>query len=69
MSGGKQIGCAYCDKENLSKDEIGLNKKLIHRQIERMMCMTCMAAYFETTEEALCEKVEEFKRQGCTLFG
>jgi len=69
MSGGKQINCAYCDKENLSKNDIGLNKKLIHRQVERMMCMTCMAAYFETTEEDLKEIIERYKRQGCPLFG
>ena len=69
MSGGKQIGCSYCDKENLSKDEIGLNKKLIHPQIERMMCMTCMAEYLEMTEEDLKELIERFKRQGCSLFG
>ena len=69
MSGGKQINCAYCDKEKLSKNEIGLNKKLIHPQIERMMCLTCMAEYFETTEEELKEMIERFKRQGCALFG
>ena len=69
MSGGKQINCAYCDKEKLSKNEIGLNKKLIHRQIKRMMCLTCLAAYFETTEEELKEMIERFKRQGCALFG
>jgi len=69
MSGGKQINCAYCDKENLSKNEIGLNKKLIHRQVERMMCMTCMAVYFETTEEELKEISERYKRQDCALFG
>ena len=69
MSGGKQINCAYCDKEKLSKNEIGLNKKLIHRQIERTMCLACMAAYFETTEENLKEKIEWFKEQGCALFG
>lgn len=69
MSGVKQINCAYCDKEKLSKDEIGLNKKLIHPQIERMMCLTCMAAYFETTEEELEEMIERFKREGCALFG
>jgi len=69
MSGRKQINCAYCDKENLSKNEIGLNKKLIHRQIERMMCLTCMAAYLETTEEDLIEMIEGFKRQDCDLFG
>jgi hypothetical protein len=69
MSGGKQINCAYCDKEKLSKNNIGLNKKLIHPQIERMMCLTCMAADFETTEEELNEMIERFKRQGCALFG
>lgn len=69
MSGGKQINCAYCDKENLSKNYIGLNKKLIHQQVERMMCLTCMAAYLETTEDELKEMVEGFKRQGCELFG
>lgn len=69
MSGGKQTDCAYCGRENLTRDEIGLNRKIIHRQIERMMCLTCMAAYFETTEEELQEKIEEFRRQGCALFG
>jgi effector-binding domain-containing protein len=69
VSGEKQIDCSYCGKEKLSKDEIGLNKKLIHRQVERMMCLRCMAEYFETTEEALEEMIEDLKRQGCTLFG
>jgi hypothetical protein len=69
MSGGKQIGCAYCDKASLSKDEIGLNKKLIHSQIERMMCMTCMAEYLEMTEEELKVVIKRFKSQGCSLFG
>ncbi len=69
MSRGKQINCAYCDKEKLSKNEIGLNKKLIHRQIERMMCLTCLAAYFETTEEDLKIMIEGFKFEGCDLFG
>ena len=69
MSGRKQINCTYCDKEKLSKIEIGLNKKLIHRQIERMMCLTCLTGFFETTELELKERIEGFKRQGCALFG
>ena len=68
MSGGKQINCVYCGKEKLSKNDIGLNKKFIHPQIERMMCLTCLAAYFETTEEDLKEMIERFKREGCALF-
>jgi hypothetical protein len=69
MFRGKQMNCAYCDKENLSKDVIGLNKKLINPQIKRMMCLTCLAAYFETREELLQEIVDGFKQQGCELFG
>lgn len=68
MSNRRQIDCAYCEREGLSRDEIGLNKKIIHRQIEQMMCLTCMAASFETTEEELNEKIKEFKRRGCALF-
>jgi hypothetical protein len=69
MSVEKQVNCSFCDKEKLSKNEIGLNKKLIHRQIERMMCLPCMAQYFEMTEEDLKEIIERSKRQGCALFG
>ncbi len=61
--------CFACGKENLSKDEIGLNKKLIHPQVERMICLTCIAEYFETAEDEMKDMVEEFKRQGCELFG
>ena len=69
MSRVKQIDCAYCDKVKLSKNDIGLNKKLIHQQVERMMCMTCLAVYFEMTEDELNDIIERYKRQGCALFG
>jgi len=65
----KIINCVYCGKDCLSNDEIGLNKKLIHQKIERMMCFFCMGEYFEMTEEDLKEMIKEFKRQGCALFG
>ena len=65
MSGRTQVSCALCGKEALSKDETGLNKKLIHPQIERMMCLTCIAEYFETTEEELKEMM---KRSGRILL-
>ena len=69
MSGEKQVDCSYCDRERLSKDEIGLNKKLIHSQVKKMMCITCLAGYFEMTGEDLEELIDRFKRQGCKLFG
>lgn len=68
MSDVKQIDCSFCSREKLSKDEIALNRKIIHRQIERMMCFTCMAGFFDTTEDALKEKIVWFREQGCALF-
>jgi hypothetical protein len=35
MSGGKQINCAYCDKEKLSQNEIGLNKREIRTEYKK----------------------------------
>jgi len=68
VNGRKQIDCAYCEKEKLSKNIIGLNRKLIHGKIKRMMCLTCMAGYLETTEEELEEMIDRFKKEGCALF-
>ena len=61
--------CRTCGKTPLQKNEIGLNKKLIHRELKEFFCITCLAEYFELTEDDLKEKIEEFKRQGCALFG
>ena len=62
--------CRYCDKTPLSKDEIGLNKKLFESEVRQRlyMCLPCMANYLECSEDDLREKIEEFKAQGCKLF-
>ena len=60
--------CFFCDAE-LTKDEIALNKKIVGRSVVKIQCLPCLAAYFETTVEELREKIEEFKRLGCALFG
>ena len=60
--------CYVCGKENLSKNEIGLTKKLLNRNANRFYCVDCLAEYLEVDSEFLLEKVEEFKTQGCTLF-
>jgi hypothetical protein len=69
LSKKKQVNCAHCGREGLSRDVVGLNKKLVGPATERMMCITCMAEDLETTEEELLEFVERFKREGCKLFG
>ena len=54
--------------EVLSKDEIGLTKKLLDMNAKAYFCFRCMAEYLEVEEEFLRAKVEEFKDEGCTLF-
>jgi hypothetical protein len=60
--------CYVCNKENLSKNEIGLTKKLLGRRVARLYCIDCLAKYLEVTSEELLAKIEEFKSQGCVLF-
>lgn len=60
--------CYVCGKVPLTKNEIGLTKKLIDTKAERYYCLSCLAEYLEVSEEELLAKVEEFKEEGCTLF-
>jgi hypothetical protein len=57
-----------CGKENLEKNEVGLNKKLFGRKVVRFNCYECLAEYLELTTEELFAKIEDFKSQGCLLF-
>ena len=59
--------CRECG-EVLSKDEIGLTKKLLDMEVKEFFCFRCMAEDLEVEEEFLRDKVEEFKDEGCTLF-
>ncbi len=60
--------CYVCGKNPLSKDEIGLTKKLIDKKSSRFYCVPCLADYLEVTSEELLDKLEEFKDEGCSLF-
>ena len=60
--------CYVCNKAPLSKNEIGLVKKLIDKKSDKFYCLCCLAETLEVTEEELLEKIEEFKDEGCTLF-
>ena len=53
--------CIICGQKNLSKNTVGINKKLLGEDIENFYCMEC-------TVEELLEKIEEFKEEGCKLF-
>lgn len=60
--------CIACGKKQLDKDTIGINKKLLGKEITKFYCMDCLADYLGCTVEELLEKIEEFKAEGCTLF-
>lgn len=60
--------CYVCGKAPLTKDEIGLTKKIIDKKTTAFYCLPCLAEYLEVTEEELIAKIEEFKNEGCTLF-
>ena len=56
-----------CDKV-LTKNEIGLNRKLIDDDAKSFYCLDCLADYLEVTTEELQAKIDEFKQEGCKLF-
>jgi hypothetical protein len=63
----KRQKCYLCEAE-LDKIPIGLNKKLLGKEVKRFYCLACLANYLDVTVDELLAKVEEFKEQGCTLF-
>lgn len=62
------INCAVCSKSPLTRDEIGLTKKLINQKATSFYCLPCLANYLEVTVDELLDKIEEFKEEGCILF-
>ncbi len=59
--------CKNCGKP-LSADEVAVTRKLINRGAREFYCTGCLARYFEVTEAVILERIEYFKRTGCTLF-
>lgn len=60
--------CKVCFRSHLTKDEIGINMKLLGPDIKAFFCIDCLANYLDCTVEELLDKIEEFKNEGCTLF-
>ena len=52
----------------LRTDEIAMHKKIISRESESFMCLSCLSKHFKVPEEKLREKIAYFKKIGCTLF-
>ena len=64
----KIIDCYICGKKNLTRNEIGLNEKLIGNEVKKFHCLQCLADYLEVSVEELEERITEFKDAGCSLF-
>ena len=63
-----KINCIACDKQDLDKDTIGINKKLLGEDIPTYYCLDCLADYLECEVQDILDKIEEFKEEGCELF-
>lgn len=60
--------CISCGKSDISKNEIGINIKLLGEKVENFYCVDCLADYLDVTVDELNAKIEEFKDEGCKLF-
>ncbi|MDD2285434.1 MAG: hypothetical protein PHQ11_08560 [Paludibacter sp.] len=63
----KVLRCYHCDSI-LVKDEIGATKKFLGRNVENLMCYSCLAEYLDCTIDELKWQIERFKEEGCGLF-
>lgn len=63
-----KIECISCGKKPLSKDEIGINKKLRGEKENKFLCLNCLADFFECSVSDIEDKIEEFKNDGCKFF-
>jgi hypothetical protein len=59
--------CKICGRE-VTRDEIGLTKKLINRGTTEFLCMTCLAKKFDMTETECRTLIDHFREAGCHLF-
>lgn len=59
--------CIKCGKK-LTNDDIGFHKKLVNRGATEYCCIECLADYYGFSLEKAAEMIENFKKNGCSLF-
>lgn len=64
----KTENCVSCGENNLTQNEIGINKKLLGESIDNFYCLSCLADYLDVSIQDILDKIEEFKEEGCKLF-
>ena len=60
--------CVSCGKTNLSKNEVGVNIKLLGENVRNYYCLTCLADFLDVSAQDILDKIAEFKAEGCKLF-
>lgn len=68
MKKDKAHKCIACGHDNLDKNTVGINKKLIGENVASFYCMDCLADYLGCEVQDILDKIEEFKEEGCKLF-
>lgn len=64
----KIFGCVACGKRPLTRNEIGINKKLLGMASKNFYCIDCLANFLEVERQDILDKIEDFKNDGCKLF-
>ncbi|MCI5650400.1 MAG: hypothetical protein MR332_13430 [Fusicatenibacter sp.] len=59
--------CCKCGK-TLTPNEISAHKKFINRGASEFLCRECLANRLDVDPAFIDRKIEQFKKQGCTLF-
>jgi hypothetical protein len=59
--------CIKCGRP-LVPDDSGAHKKFINRGASLFFCISCLSVYLGVSEELVREKIEYFRKTGCTLF-
>ena len=54
--------CVACGKKPLEKDTIGINKKMLGKDITNFYCMDCLADYLGCTVDELLEEESQEAR-------
>ena len=64
----KEIDCFICGEKKLNHNIIGLNKKLISKEVSKFHCLQCLADHLDVPADDLEGRIQEFKDAGCDLF-
>lgn len=59
--------CKKC-KKMLKSDEMAIYRRLVYRDAEECLCKECLAQYLGVNITVIEQKIEYFKKIGCTLF-